>query len=284
MRPAVDRAVGPRALGRAGRGRRARVRRDPRVGRRRGGRLHDDAAHRPGVQPAPERGGPQARSPSACARCRRRDFSEMLRTAMQRGRVAALPSRRGARLRRRPAPPGDLRMSETDSDDDAACAGPARGIARIAGTAWLRTPAGGAASRRATARACVRCGGVGRAADRAVPAAPRPSCAGTRAAARDRRRPRRGGGADARGAEPRPTTTSVDPARSRAPSCCAGRPTSLRGGRPPRLRAHPRRAGARRGPHPAPAGARGPAAGGRRAQRPRALNVASAAGRARACR
>ena len=60
MRPAVDRAVGPRAAGGAGGGRAPRVRRDPRVGRRRGGRVHDDPADRRGVQPPPERGGAQA--------------------------------------------------------------------------------------------------------------------------------------------------------------------------------------------------------------------------------
>ena len=55
MRPAVDRAAGPgpaRGPGRAGR---EPVRHDPRVRRHRGGRLHDDPAHRPRVQPPPER-------------------------------------------------------------------------------------------------------------------------------------------------------------------------------------------------------------------------------------
>ena len=52
LRPAVDRAAGPRSpAGGPGRGRHARVRRDPRVGRQRGGRVHDDPAHRPRVQP-----------------------------------------------------------------------------------------------------------------------------------------------------------------------------------------------------------------------------------------
>ena len=58
MRPAIDRAVGPaRTAVRVAVGTDA-LRHDPRVGRHRGGRVHDDPADRRGVQPPPERGGP----------------------------------------------------------------------------------------------------------------------------------------------------------------------------------------------------------------------------------
>ena len=84
------------------------VRRDPRVGRGRGRRLHDDPADRSRLQRAAEPQGPQAD--------RRADAravpGRLLRDAAlgdEGGRVAALPPRRRARIRRRPSSPGDLR-------------------------------------------------------------------------------------------------------------------------------------------------------------------------------
>ena len=82
LRPALDRAVGrPRVRGPRSR-RRQGVRRDPRGGRGRVGRVRDHADDRPGVQTRAVRARPQL----IAERIREMppdDFSEMLRTAMR---------------------------------------------------------------------------------------------------------------------------------------------------------------------------------------------------------
>ena len=101
-------ASAPARPGGPGRGGHAPVRRDPRVARHRGGRVHDDAARRPRVQPPAERRDPQA-DRRADARAAPGGLLRAAALGDARGRVAAAPARRRARLRRRPPAPGHLR-------------------------------------------------------------------------------------------------------------------------------------------------------------------------------
>src|SRR5215207_4137799 len=135
--------------GRAGRHRNEPVRDHPGVPRLRGGRLHDDAAHRPGIQPPPER-RPQEPLRRSHARAPPRRLLGAPALGDARGRVAAAPARRRARLRRRLHPPADLRglMGEReqdqgrigpDTEDDGSLIRAVPGLARIAAAASWRS-------------------------------------------------------------------------------------------------------------------------------------------------
>ena len=82
LRPAVDRSVGRVAAGGPGRRRHAPLRRDSRVARQRGGRVHDDAAHRPRVQ-RQQSGAVRKLIAARMLELPSADFQEMLRSAMK---------------------------------------------------------------------------------------------------------------------------------------------------------------------------------------------------------
>ena len=250
MRPAVDRAVGRGSSAVRVAVGNARVRRHQRVGRGGGGGLHDEPADRPRVQ---RRQSAEVRKLVA-ERMLEMPPTRLLRDAAHRvkedewllylhGAVLGFGAGAGA--------PGDLRSESMTSCRARACAN--HGRRSLATPAGLPEP-GCASVRMARApRRASRSAELFRTRVRA--ARPRPAAA---------RHPRHG---HERRGEAGPRRRQVDAARSwrRAAAPVRGRP--LRGGRAPRLRAHPLRDRARRGPHPAPVGARGPPAGGRRAQR-----------------